>query len=306
MYSIRVFFCILLVVALYCFCNGYQEVKFLEIVNKCLEGHHNPMCEGFMESENTLNDYKSITVQEDMYADRVEWIPKEMSPALEYVTLVSILTRHPCQSLRCLDKLTAQIYGGSENKNGLQQSGQLPNELLVQNEMSREFPDKLDEVLKSMGKYTDAGTEIRQEIIKKNKEYLVMAEFGNASYSTQLRHSINDAFAFEDSHRPPAQSSKHVRDVDGHIKSLIPEVFNERNIILSATSDKETTVAEQKSDKAFASAAKSTNITAPSPNAECLSVVVAERFDCYPEEGASEEACIAKGCCWIPVEVVSS
>ncbi|XP_077518779.1 lysosomal alpha-glucosidase-like [Amblyomma americanum] len=33
-------------------------------------------------------------------------------------------------------------------------------------------------------------------------------------------------------------------------------------------------------------------------SARCVLKSVAERFDCHPEEGASQDACLARGCCW--------
>ena len=39
---------------------------------------------------------------------------------------------------------------------------------------------------------------------------------------------------------------------------------------------------------------------APSP-AQCSSVPLALRLDCFPESGASPEACAARGCCWTPL-----
>ncbi|KAA3676606.1 lysosomal alpha-glucosidase [Paragonimus westermani] len=34
--------------------------------------------------------------------------------------------------------------------------------------------------------------------------------------------------------------------------------------------------------------------------AQCMPIPVSARLDCHPEEGANEEKCIAKGCCWTP------
>lgn len=36
----------------------------------------------------------------------------------------------------------------------------------------------------------------------------------------------------------------------------------------------------------------------PGPE-ECKLVNDIDKFDCYPEDGASEENCIARGCCWV-------
>ena len=33
---------------------------------------------------------------------------------------------------------------------------------------------------------------------------------------------------------------------------------------------------------------------------ECNIIREAERFDCFPDEGANENACVNRGCCWIP------
>lgn len=46
--------------------------------------------------------------------------------------------------------------------------------------------------------------------------------------------------------------------------------------------------------------------TLPSPPkpdyAQCELLTNAEKYDCYPEDGASADACEARGCCWIQLE----
>lgn len=36
------------------------------------------------------------------------------------------------------------------------------------------------------------------------------------------------------------------------------------------------------------------------PLAECSSFGNDDRFDCFPEDGATQEKCEARGCCWVP------
>ncbi|KAA0195144.1 hypothetical protein HAZT_HAZT008012 [Hyalella azteca] len=319
-YSLRLLACLVLAVALYCFCNGYQEVKFLEIVNKCLEGEHNPMCQGFMEPEGTMNDYKSITVQEDMYSDRLEWIPKEMTPAQEYVTLVSILERHPCQSLRCLDKLTAQIYGGKET--GLTPTQNSRNSSGRNSIQKPELHDRMDDVLKKMDNYD--GSELKKEVIKKNKEYLdVDGAIDSAAHAVagqitskrvlELNKAVYRRMSVQNSNRRTQNVSPDVYgDLEGNapfLGNLVrkkPRDLPERSdFLIDSLVDRVSANDEEllsvkvypKNDKA-PSAPK----WADAPE-ECAAVVTSRRFDCHPGQGASKEVCIARGCCWRPVDV---
>lgn len=36
---------------------------------------------------------------------------------------------------------------------------------------------------------------------------------------------------------------------------------------------------------------------------QCRLVKEAERYDCFPDEGANVEGCEARGCCWIPAKI---
>nr|CAD7580856.1 unnamed protein product [Timema californicum] len=38
----------------------------------------------------------------------------------------------------------------------------------------------------------------------------------------------------------------------------------------------------------------------PPTTAQCTAVTNILRFDCYPEDGATEELCNNRGCCWLP------
>lgn len=39
----------------------------------------------------------------------------------------------------------------------------------------------------------------------------------------------------------------------------------------------------------------------PKPNyAQCKLLSDAQKYDCFPEDGANKDACEARGCCWIP------
>ncbi|KAF2366783.1 Glycoside hydrolase family 31 N-terminal domain [Trinorchestia longiramus] len=313
-YSLRLLACLILAVALYCFCNGYQEVKFLEIVNKCLEGHHNPMCEGFMEPESTMNDYKAITVQEDMYSDRLEWIPKVMTPAQEYVTLVSILDRHPCQSLRCLDKLTAQIYGGIEGSSvagqSLQNSGSKSKRKPVP---KHELRDRMDDVLKKMGHY--GGNELKEEVMKKNKEYLTR----NDSVGFDVTHKgkfVDNKSTVNKSRFPNYEHGNKLkvrrmaaRDGNRHTRTygyqnlkLEDTVIQNQPVDLPERSDFliDSLVDRSPSDPSEFSGATNGETRGDFVQAaqDCASVVVSRRFDCHPEGDATPEKCAARGCCW--------
>lgn len=45
-------------------------------------------------------------------------------------------------------------------------------------------------------------------------------------------------------------------------------------------------------------------LTSPPPasKAVCDDLQIAERFDCFPEAGATQESCEARGCCWAVAE----
>ncbi|KAG9338716.1 hypothetical protein JZ751_025385, partial [Albula glossodonta] len=40
----------------------------------------------------------------------------------------------------------------------------------------------------------------------------------------------------------------------------------------------------------------------PEFSPECPNIVLAERVDCYPDSGASQQACRKRGCCWHPLD----
>lgn len=190
-----------------------------------------------MEPENNLEDYKPITVQEDMYADRLEWIPKEMSPSQEYITLISILERHPCQSLRCLDKLTAQIYGGTDGiGNKLMTKAVTATDskkmASIDWQQKPEYKDKMDDVLKQLYG-NDGSLELRDEVIKKNKEYLSIEESVDGKRNKHKhkiksqrdkRDMVNTKFMYE---KRPARYLKE-RDVERNLQSLLPDHLDER------------------------------------------------------------------------------
>lgn len=362
------------------------------------------MCEGFMEPENNLNDYKPISVQEDMYADRLEWIPKVMTPTQEYSTLVSILERHPCQSLRCLDKLTAQIYGGTEGSRVVASRLKGDKKLSTLNWQHKpEYKDKMDDVLKQMYR-GDAFVEMKEEVIKKNKEYLIMEEsVDKKSIKSRKLKNGRNSFAMRDKRETnnakfsPQEAIRHlkVRDAEHNTQLLLPDNFDVRkDTSLFRTFDREevkdladradslidnvnattheldtnrndvfitdnaktidsngitneqeanssssvipdaaprpdksrnideTTLSEGVREEphnapegihdSYGSAAsvKTTDTTSATGAAaaeedgpgECASVITSRRYECYPELGASEAACVARGCCWLPLE----
>ena len=41
----------------------------------------------------------------------------------------------------------------------------------------------------------------------------------------------------------------------------------------------------------------------PAPDtATCTAMRNADRFDCFPQDGANQELCEARGCCWVPAQ----